>query len=345
MNSDRNFRKKVLKHWPQMPAKSITDTDSKILSRQILELLKQKNAIIVAHYYTDPAIQKLAELSGGFIGDSLEMARFGAEHQASTLLVAGVRFMGESAKILSPEKRVLMPTLAAECSLDIGCEPEEFKEFCKKHPERTIVVYANTSAEVKALADWTVTSSIAVEVVKHLGNQGKKIIWAPDRYLGNYIMRNTGVDMLIWDACCVVHQEFDVESIRQQKNSHPDAELLVHPESQPGVIELADVIGSTSQLLKASQQSQSQKFIVATENGILYKMQQACPDKEFIMAATAPANEDFACQTSCPWMKMNNLQNIYETLRDQTNEIKLSDQIIAKALVPLQRMLQFNQKR
>lgn len=339
-----DFAKAVKDHWPVKVEPVLDAAAESSLVQQIKALLVEKKAVIVAHYYTDPAIQKLAEETGGFVGDSLEMARFGAEHAAETLLVAGVRFMGESAKILSPKKRVLMPDLAAECSLDLGCSPDEFKKFCAASPERVVVVYANTSAEVKALADWTVTSSIAVDVVKHLAGAGKKIIWAPDRYLGSYIQRLTGADMLIWDACCIVHSEFDTARIRMLKELHPDAELLVHPESPAEVIAMADVTGSTSQLLMASHKRAAGKFIVATESGILYQMKKASPNKEFIMAPTREQSDHFYCDQVCPWMKMNTLHNVCSALKNGTGEIRLADEVIKKALVPLTRMLEFKKK-
>ena len=339
-----NFLKTIEKHLPKTAAKSGKDLDIASLSAEIKKLLVKKNAVIVAHYYTDASIQQLAEETGGFIGDSLEMARFGAENPAKTLIVAGVRFMGETAKILSPEKTVLMPDLKAECSLDLGCEPGEFKRFIAANPGRVVVVYANTSAEVKAMADWVVTSSIAVDLVKHLTEQGKKIIWAPDRYLGDYITRQSGGDVMIWDACCIVHSEFVAAKISEQKKRHPQAKLLVHPESKADVIALADFVGSTSQLLKAAQQSSAKEFIVATESGIFYKMQQACPDKIFIAATTEPYGGEVNCEASCPWMKMNNLENLLAALETGQNEIKLADEVIKKALIPLTRMLEFRKK-
>ena len=211
------------------------------LREEIKALLVDQNAVLVAHYYTDEAIQALAEETGGCVADSLEMARFGAASDAETIVVAGVRFMGETAKILSPEKRVLMPTLEATCSLDIGCDPVAFSAFCDQHPERTVVVYANTSAEVKARADWVVTSSIAVDVVEHLMDQGESILWAPDKHLGSYIREKTGADMLLWDGACIVHDEFKAQGLRELKAVHPHAVVLVHPESPKGVVDQADV--------------------------------------------------------------------------------------------------------
>ena len=205
--------------------------DNQDLRDEIKALLKEKDAVLVAHYYTEDAIQELAEETGGVIADSLEMARFGAEHPAKTLVVAGVKFMGETSKILSPEKTVLMPTLEATCSLDIGCPEEEFSKFCDEHPDRTVVVYANTSAAVKARADWVVTSAIALDVVQHLSDQGEKIIWAPDQHLGRYVQSQTGADVLLWDGACIVHEEFKAKGIHDLKAIYPDAAVLVHPES------------------------------------------------------------------------------------------------------------------
>ncbi|ECN9831128.1 quinolinate synthase NadA, partial [Salmonella enterica subsp. enterica serovar Tennessee] len=269
--------------YPFPPKPTLLNDDEKQFYREkIKRLLKERNAVMVAHYYTDPEIQQLAEETGGCISDSLEMARFGAKHAASTLLVAGVRFMGETAKILSPEKTILMPTLAAECSLDLGCPIDEFSAFCDAHPDRTVVVYANTSAAVKARADWVVTSSIAVELIEHLDSLGEKIIWAPDRHLGNYVQKQTGADVLCWQGACIVHDEFKTQALTRLKKIYPDAALLVHPESPQSIVEMADAVGSTSQLIKAAKMLPHRQLIVATDRGIFYKMQQAVPEKELL---------------------------------------------------------------
>jgi quinolinate synthase len=252
--------------------------------------------------------------------------------------------MGETAKILSPGKTVLMPSLEATCSLDIGCPAEEFTQFCDAHPDRTVVVYANTSAAVKARADWVVTSSIAVDVVEHLAAQGEKILWAPDRYLGSYIQKQTGADMLLWQSACIVHEEFKANAIKQLKDAHPHAAVLVHPESPAEVVALADAVGSTSQLLKASQTLPNQTFIVATDKGIFYKMQQASPHKTFIETPTGGVGATCKSCAHCPWMAMNSLKNVAEALTNETNEIFVPEAIRLKALRPLQRMLDF-QKR
>lgn len=311
------------------------------LEEQIAQELKDRDACLVAHYYTDPLVQALAEKTGGCVSDSLEMARFGANHSASTLVVAGVRFMGETAKILSPEKRILMPTLEATCSLDIGCPVEEFSAFCDAHPDHEVVVYANTSAAVKARADWVVTSSIALQVVEHLADQDKKIIWAPDKHLGGYVQKETGADMLIWDGACIVHEEFKAKGLLDLKQVYPDAAILVHPESPESVVALADAVGSTSQLIKAAQTLPNSTFIVATDRGIFYKMQQAAPGKQFIEAPTGGSGATCRSCAHCPWMAMNGLENILSALREGKDEVHVDEQLRIDALRPLQRMLSF----
>ena len=307
----------------------------------IKQKLIEQDAVLVAHYYTDVDIQQLAEETGGFISDSLEMARFGKENPATTLIVAGVRFMGETAKILSPEKRVLMPTLEAECSLELGCPAKAFSEFCDQHPDRTVVVYANTSAEVKARADWVVTSSIALKVVQHLHEKGEKIIWAPDRHLGRYVQKLSGADMINWQADCVVHNEFRTHALERLIGQYPDAAVLVHPESPESVIDLADVVGSTTQLINATHDLPNKQFIVATDNGIFYKMKQAAPGKKLIEAPTG--GEGATCQSCahCPWMAMNSLHALLQTLESGENEILVDEEIRQKALISTQRMLDF----
>ncbi len=309
---------------------------------EIKWLLKAHNAVLVAHYYTDDAIQHLAEETGGCVADSLEMARFGARHDATTLVVAGVRFMGETAKILSPEKRVLMPTLEATCSLDIGCPAESFSAFCDAHPGRTVVVYANTSAAVKARADWVVTSSSAVEVIEHLQAKGEKILWAPDKHLGGYIQKKTGADMLMWDGACIVHEEFKAKGVEDLKRIYPDAAVLVHPESPESVVKLADVTGSTSQLIKAAKELPNDKLIVATDRGIFFKMQQSVPHKTLFEAPTAGNGATCRSCAHCPWMAMNALDNLAGALREGSGEILVAEPLRLKALKPLERMLNFN---
>ena len=323
------------------PAGTLSEAEEASLKERIKQSLLEQQAVIVAHYYTSPVIQALAEETGGFIGDSLEMARFGARNPAQTLVVAGVRFMGETAKILSPEKRVLMPTLEATCSLDLGCLADEFGAFCDQHPDHTVVVYANTSAAVKARADWVVTSSIALEVVEHLHQQGEKILWAPDQHLGDYISRTTGAEMLLWEGACIVHEEFKAKGILDLKKVHPTAAVLVHPESPASVVAVADVVGSTSQLLKAAGELPNETFIVATDRGIFYKMQQENPNKRFLEAPTAGEGATCRSCAHCPWMAMNSLERMLTSLEKGTDEIQVPPALIQKALVPLTRMLEF----
>ena len=326
--------------WARVPA-TPTAADKLALKERIRRLLKEKQAVLVAHYYVDADIQDLAEETGGCVSDSLEMARFGRDHPAKTLVVAGVKFMGETAKILSPDKRVLMPDLDATCSLDLGCPADEFSAFCDAHPDRTVVVYANTSAAVKARADWMVTSSIGLDIVAHLHAQGKKILWAPDKHLGGYIQKKTGADMLLWQGSCLVHDEFKGVELALMKQQHPLARILVHPESPEAVVALADVVGSTSQLIAAAQTLDAPEFIVATDNGILHKMKLAAPGKIFIDAPTAGNSATCKSCAHCPWMAMNGLQNLADTLESGSNEIHVDPVIGRQAFTCIDRMLDF----
>ena len=332
----------VRQHLDALTERTTLDSASQEqLKIRIKALLERENAVLVAHYYTDPVIQELAEETGGCVSDSLEMARFGHQHAARTLVVAGVRFMGETAKILSPEKRVLMPTLEATCSLDIGCPADEFAAFCDQHPDRTVVVYANTSAAVKARADWVVTSSIALPIIEHLDAQGEKILWAPDRHLGDYVQRESGADMILWDGACIVHEEFKAKGIHDLQQTYPDAAVLVHPESPAAVVALADRVGSTSQIIEAARTLPNQQFIVATDQGIFYKLQQQVPDKEFIIAPTAGSGASCRSCAHCPWMAMNALDNLAESLEFGSNEIHVDPALGERAMIPLKRMLNF----
>jgi len=329
----------------QFPAKPalLSEQEKQLYKTRIKKLLIEKNAVLIAHYYTDPEIQALAEETGGCVADSLEMARFGNQHSATTLIIAGVKFMGETAKVLTPEKNVVMPTLDATCSLDLGCPIKEFEQFCDQHPDRTVVVYANTSTAVKARADWIVTSSCALEIVEHLDEQGEKILWGPDKHLGNYIQKQTGADMLMWQGACIVHDEFKTKALIDMKALHSDAAILVHPESPGEIIDLADAVGSTSQLIKAAQDLPHQKFIVATDRGIFYKMQQLCPDKEFFAAPTAGEGATCKSCAHCPWMAMNGLQAIEEALLDASNKEVFVDMSLREgALKSTNRMLNFS---
>jgi quinolinate synthase len=311
----------------------------------IKQLLHDQDAVLAAHYYTDPDLQLIADETGGIVSDSLEMARFGHEHPATTLVVAGVRFMGETAKILNPEKRVLMPTLEATCSLDTSCPVDAFKVFCDEHVDRIVVVYANTSAEVKACSDWVVTSGIALDIMMHLNESGQKILWAPDKHLGHYIQKRTGADMILWQGACVVHDEFKERELRKLRDIHPDAGVLVHPESPAKVIELADVVGSTTQLIKAMKKLPHKKFIVATDKGIFYKMKQAAPEKILIESPTAGVGATCMSCAHCPWMAMNGLHNLAQVLETRDNEIHVDEKVRMQALHSTQRMLDFAAQR
>ncbi len=339
--ADRDFVKAHLARIPAL-ASVMPDDEKAVLKHQIKALLKERNAALVAHYYTDPELQALAEETGGFVADSLEMARFGSRSDATTLMVAGVRFMGETAKILNPEKTVLMPTLEATCSLDIGCPADAFNEFCNQHPEHVVVVYANTSAEVKARADWVVTSAIAVDVVEHLVDAGRKVIWAPDRHLGRYVQSQVGGEILLWDGACIVHEEFKLKALEDMMALYPEAAVLAHPESPLQLLERAHVVGSTSRIIKAAVERPEQTFIVATDRGIFYKLQQQAPTKTFIMAPTAGEGASCRSCAQCPWMAMNGLQNLYDSLLHGRNEVWVDPEVGRKAMVPLQRMLNFS---
>jgi len=342
--AERAFVKSYLDKVPGKCAVSDDKTDE--LKKKISMLLHERNAVLVAHYYTDASLQSLAEETGGFVADSLEMARFGNQSEAKTIVVAGVKFMGETAKILNPEKTILMPTLAATCSLDLGCSADTFSSFCDTHPDHEVVVYANTSAEVKARADWVVTSAIALDVVEHLTAQGKSVIWAPDKHLGNYIQKKTGAeDMLIWDGACIVHEEFKTRALDTMRHLHPDAAILAHPESPMAILDQADVVGSTTQIIKAACERPEKTFIVATDAGIFYKMQQLAPDKEFILAPTAGEGATCRSCAQCPWMGMNTLESLYNSLLNGSNEIHVDPSLCEKAMLPLQRMLDFRQSQ
>lgn len=336
----------VKQHLAKISVKTESNPEANALYKEkIRHLLKEHNAVLVAHYYTDPLVQALAEETGGCVSDSLEMARFGKNHPADTLIVAGVKFMGETAKILTPEKRVLMPTLEATCSLDLGCPADQFSDFCDANADRAVVVYANTSAAVKARADWVVTSSIALDVVDYLDKQGKKILWAPDKHLGSYVQQKTGADVLLWDGACIVHEEFKAKGVEDLKRLYPDAAVLVHPESPKAVVDLADVVGSTSQLIKAAQTLPNKEFIVATDQGIFYKMQQLNPNKVFHIAPTAGSGATCRSCANCPWMAMNSLEALANVFEQKDNEIIVDSELGRKAMIPLQRMLDFRKNQ
>ncbi|MBT8387490.1 MAG: quinolinate synthase NadA [Ignavibacteria bacterium] len=303
---------------------------------EIKNLQKEKNAIILAHYYQEPEIQDIAD----FVGDSLALSQEAAKTKADIILFAGVHFMAETAKILSPGKKVLLPDLNAGCSLADSCPPGDFAEFRKKYPEHTVISYVNTTADIKALTDIVCTSSNALEIVNYLPDN-EKIIFAPDRNLGNYIKNLTGRDMIIWDGACHVHEEFSLERILELKESNPDAKIIAHPECEKPILIVADHIGSTSSLLRFTIEDNGQKYIVATESGILHQMRKANPGKEFIPAP--PKDSTCAC-SDCQYMKLITLNKVYNTLKHEVPEIKLDETIRKKAEKPIRRMLEISEK-
>ncbi len=330
---------------PAVVEEQLEPMEKATLVQHIKTLLRKQDAKLVAHYYTAPELQELADATGGYVSDSLDMAQFGHASTASTLVVAGVRFMGETAKILNPEKRVLMPDLNATCSLDIGCPAEVFENFCDQHPDRTVVVYANTSAAVKARADWVVTSGIALDIIRYLTDRGEKILWAPDQHLGTYLQQKTDADMLLWQGSCVVHEAFKAEQLAELRSVHPDAKILVHPESPADVIAQADVVGSTTALIQAVRQSDAEKFIVATDRGIFHKMTEAAPGKVFLEAPTGGKSATCKSCAHCPWMAMNSLRQVARVLETGENEIFVDEAVRQQAEKSIQRLLDFAKQR
>jgi quinolinate synthase len=326
--------------WARVPPEP-SPSERAELKDKIRRLLKERNAVMVSHYYVHPDLQDMAEETGGIVSDSLEMARFGRDHAAQTLVVSGVKFMGETAKILSPEKRVLMPDLDATCSLDLGCPIDEFSAFCDQYPDRTVVVYANTSAAVKARSDWLVTSSCALDIARALTEKGHKVLWAPDKHLGGYIQRQTGADMVFWNGACIVHDEFKAFELEALKKQYPKAKVLVHPESPADVVALADAVGSTSAILKAAREMDAKEFIVATDNGMMHKLRTLNPGKFFIEAPTAGNSATCKSCAHCPWMAMNSLAGLAHVLETGTNEVHIDPQLGLRARVPIDRMLAF----
>lgn len=306
------------------------------LVEEIRELKKKRGAAILAHYYTLGEIQDLADVTG----DSLALARKAQTLDNPVIVVCGVHFMGETAKILCPDKTVLVPDETAVCSLADSCPAEEFEEFIKAHPGHTVVSYVNTSAAVKALTDVVVTSSNARQIVDALPKD-EKIIFGPDRNLGSYISSVTGRGMVIWDGACHVHEQFSLEKLLELKKEHPGAEVLAHPECKKPVVLVADVVGSTAALLKHAVESPCREFIVATESGILHKMRQACPDKHFI---PAPPEEAGCACNNCSYMKLNTLEKLRDCLRDMKPQIEVDPETAARAVKPIERMLEMSAK-
>ncbi|WP_288955281.1 quinolinate synthase NadA [uncultured Polaribacter sp.] len=299
---------------------------------EILRLKKEKNAVLLAHYYQIDEIQEIAD----FVGDSLALAQQAAKTQADIIVFAGVHFMAETAKILNPTKKVLLPDLLAGCSLADSCPPEKFSEFKKKHPNHKVVTYINCSAEIKALSDIVCTSSNAKKIIDSFP-EDQPIIFAPDRNLGDYLNKETGRDMLLWDGACMVHEAFSMEKLIDLYKEHPDAELIAHPESEAHMLKVAKYIGSTSGLLNHVKNSKKEKFIVATEAGILFQMMQENPDKTII---PAPAKEDNTCACSeCAYMKMNTLKKLYLCLKYELPDIEVDAELCKKAIIPINRML------
>ena len=306
------------------------------IKEEIRRMCQEKNAVIMAHYYTDGEIQDIAD----FVGDSLALAQKAATTNADIIVMCGVHFMGETSKILCPDKKVLVPDLEATCSLAESCPADKFAEFVAEHPGHTVISYVNTTAATKAVTDIVVTSSNAREIVESLP-QDTPIIFGPDRNLGGYINSITGRNMLLWDGACHVHEKFSVEKILELKKQYPDAKVLVHPECKGTVVKLADKVGSTAALLKYSISDSSDTFIVATESGILHEMQKACPEKTFIPAP--PSDSTCACN-ECSYMKLVTMQKLYDCLKNEAPEIHVDAQVAEKAIVSINRMLEISEK-
>ena len=300
---------------------------------KISNLKKQKNAVILAHYYQEPEIQEIAD----FVGDSLELSKKAAESEATIIVFAGVYFMAETAKILNPTKKVLVPDVTAGCSLADGCPPHEFRAFLKGYPHHIVVTYINCSAEIKTMSDYVCTSSNAIKVIQSIPRD-KKIVFAPDKNLGKYLINETGRDMVLWDGSCVVHEAFSLEKLIELYKKNPDAVIIAHPESDTSILKTAQYIGSTSGMINYVKTAPENKFIVATENGIVHKMRQEVPHKILI---PAPSKEDNTCACSeCAFMKINTLDKLYNCLLEESPEVLLEEAIINKAQQPIQRMLQ-----
>jgi quinolinate synthase len=303
------------------------------LREEILRLKDEMQGVILAHYYQQGEIQDVAD----FVGDSLELARRAAATPAEVIVFAGVHFMAETAKILNPDKLVLLPDLAAGCSLAEGCPPDQFTAFRAQHPDHVSITYINCSAEVKAASDIICTSSNAEKIIRQIP-PGKPIFFAPDRNLGRYLIRKTGRDMLLWEGSCIVHETFSLRKLVQLQSAHPGAELIAHPECEEPLLERAAFVGSTSALLRHVQSSPATSFIVATESGILHQMSKAMPDKEFI---PAPPEANCACN-DCPYMKLNTMEKLLACMRRRSPEIRLDDDLLARARLPIQRMLEMS---
>ncbi|ADR22698.1 quinolinate synthase A [Marivirga tractuosa] len=305
------------------------------IANKILELKKEKNAVLLAHYYQYPEIQEIAD----FVGDSLALSKKASETEADIIVFAGVHFMGETAKLLSPHKKVIIPDLAAGCSLADSCSAADLETLRNEYPDHTVVTYINCSAEVKALSDYVCTSSNAVEVINNIP-KNIPIIFAPDKNLGKYLIKETGRDMVLWDGACVVHEAFSFDKLLDLVNTYPDAEIIAHPESEPHFLKVAHFVGSTASLLNYVDTSDKMEFIIATEVGILHEMQKAVPEKTLI---PAPIDEDNTCACSeCAFMKINTIQKIYDCLLNETPEILIESTVLEKARKPIEAMLEFS---
>jgi quinolinate synthase len=300
-------------------------------NKEITRLKKEKNAVILAHYYQEDAIQDIAD----YLGDSLYLAKMAKEAKADIIVFAGVHFMAETAKIINPQKKVLLPDLKAGCSLADSCPPTDFAAFKKQYPEAIVVTYINCSAEIKALSDIVCTSTNAVDVINSISKE-KQIIFAPDKNLGRYLIKQTGREMILWDGACIVHEAFSFNKIVALAKENPTAKFIAHPESESQVLDIAHYIGSTSGLLNFVQKDSCDTFIVATEAGILHEMQKRCPSKQFI---PAPVEDDTCACSECAFMKLNTMEKLYRCLKDETPEIKLDLQLMKDARLPIERML------
>ena len=301
------------------------------LPKAIKKLKKEKNAVLLAHFYQDPSIQELAD----YLGDSLYLAQQAAKVEADVIVFAGVHFMAETAKIINPSKKVLLPDLKAGCSLADSCPPDNFAEFIKQHPNAIVVTYINCSAEIKALSHIVCTSSNAVKVIESIPKE-REIIFAPDKNLGRYLIKETGREMILWDGSCIVHEAFSFEKIVTLSKENPDAKFIAHPESESPILDVAHYVGSTSGLLRYVQEDKSTSYIVATESGILHEMQKRCPEKTFI---PAPVEDDTCACSECAFMKLNTLEKLYTCLLYELPEIQLDAQLMTKARKPIERML------
>ena len=326
----------VKKEWIEKGFADEPIADTINLKEAIRQLAKEKNAIIMAHYYTEPDVQDIAD----FVGDSLALAQYAAKTDASIIVMCGVHFMGETNKILCPDKTVLVPDLNASCSLAESCPADAFEQFVKAHPDHTVISYVNTTAAIKALTDVVVTSGNARQIVESMPKD-EKIIFGPDQNLGGYINSITGREMVLWNGACHVHEKFSVERIIALKKQHPEAKILVHPECKGPVVKLADKVGSTAALLKFAIADATDTFIVATESGILHKMQQACPQKTFI---PAPPDDSTCACNECNFMKLINLRKLYNCLKYEWPQIEVEEKVAQQAVKSINRMLEISER-